>query len=298
MGYDKALFSGAEKRFYERDVSFNKFVNLSEEDIARIDKDIKERFGEVKSKGLDLYGEAIIYLSNPLIHHKYPDVDSRILFLIRLVDKDLSIFREYLSYDIPSIASLQTGDFLDTEDKLRERQAKVNLMISNIRKNLGFFNTRLIGYEAAYFRKFKDNKLFSVSANKNCFDKLVRYSNVGVFRLVDDEGYKRLSDLLAWYLEETNGNSDMFTIAFHILNQNNLFKFKNVGEQVAFLVMAGDSNLDLLRIYEEESKMSEVERRANEEFGFYDSRLLNLEKQYHHRFVPDKMVSIWSKYGV
>ena len=51
----------------------------------------------------------------------------------------------------------------------------------------------------------------------------------------------------------------------------------------------------MLKIYEEESRMKNVEDRITEQFGYFDVQLLILEKLFHSRFCPDKELSIWSK---
>ena len=51
----------------------------------------------------------------------------------------------------------------------------------------------------------------------------------------------------------------------------------------------------MLRIYEEESRMQNVEDRIKEQFGYYNTVLLSLERKFHNRFCPDKKVSVWTK---
>ena len=64
--------------------------------------------------------------------------------------------------------------------------------------------------------------------------------------------------------------------------------------QLIFLILASDPNLDALKIYEEESRMPNVEKRIKEEFGYYNPELLTLEKKFHKRFCPDKELSFWT----
>ena len=51
----------------------------------------------------------------------------------------------------------------------------------------------------------------------------------------------------------------------------------------------------MLRIYEEESMIPNVEDRIIEAFGYYNKELLTLERKFHERFCPDKKLSIWSE---
>ena len=51
----------------------------------------------------------------------------------------------------------------------------------------------------------------------------------------------------------------------------------------------------MLRIYEKESMMKNIEERIIEQFGYFNKDLLILEKIFHERFCPNKKLSIWSK---
>ena len=68
-----------------------------------------------------------------------------------------------------------------------------------------------------------------------------------------------------------------------------------ISQQLALFVLLVDSDLDMLRIYEEESMMPRVKERIIEEFGYFNTELLALERKYHKRFCPDKKVSVWTK---
>ena len=64
---------------------------------------------------------------------------------------------------------------------------------------------------------------------------------------------------------------------------------------MALFILMVDSNLDMLRIYEEESMMPNIRQRITEEFGYFNMDLLALERKFHKRFCPDKKLSVWSK---
>ena len=38
-----------------------------------------------------------------------------------------------------------------------------------------------------------------------------------------------------------------------------------------------------------------IKERIIEEFGYFNTELLTLERKYHERFCPDKKVSVWTK---
>jgi len=49
----------------------------------------------------------------------------------------------------------------------------------------------------------------------------------------------------------------------------------------------------MLTIHEDENMTPVIQRRSNEELGFYSKDLIDLERLYHQRFCPDKEISIW-----
>ena len=88
---------------------------------------------------------------------------------------------------------------------------------------------------------------------------------------------------------------DAKVASYSVTRQRKLLGLTSLAEQLAVFILLVDSNLDMLRIYEEESMMKYVEERITEQFGYYDKELLVLERKFHTRFCPDKELSIWSK---
>ena len=68
---------------------------------------------------------------------------------------------------------------------------------------------------------------------------------------------------------------------YSVIDQKKLLGLNNSYEQLALFILLVDGELDMLRIYEEESRMPNVEKRIIEDFGYYNSELLNLEKKFH-----------------
>ena len=78
-------------------------------------------------------------------------------------------------------------------------------------------------------------------------------------------------------------------------NQMQLIGLNTFAEQLAFYILVVDPNLDMLRIYEEESMIPNVEERIIEEFGYYNAELIKIEKKFHQRFCPSKKLSVWTE---
>lgn len=66
---------------------------------------------------------------------------------------------------------------------------------------------------------------------------------------------------------------------------------KNYEEKFIFLVNIVDKELDLLMIAEGFSDINEIAKNAREVLGFYDEKLLKIEKMYQRKYFPDKDLS-------
>ena len=83
--------------------------------------------------------------------------------------------------------------------------------------------------------------------------------------------------------------------SYNITNQKKLLGLTTSAEQLALFILLVDSNLDMLKIYEEESMVKNIKERIIEQFGFFEPELLTLERKFHDRFCPDKKLSPWTK---
>ncbi len=295
MSYSEGMtFTALEGKLYSRDVDFNKFNNTTLEDIKLIDADIQSRF-PLDLNGLARYNDVLVYLTNPFIYHTYPNIDLRLLYLIRAVDPNLVLLNEFYNTDMPSLNEISKALEEDKETLTVLRKRGSLLLKKTIREQLGFYNSKVLGYEQAYFNRFLKDKEFIRNANITYFIKLMDLIQGKVlFTFIDSDTEKTLSDKVAWYLEQTSGKRDAYTVSFHLLCQNSLLGLRTRREQFAFFVMVVDPELKLLRIYEEESRMPEVKRRALEELGYYSDKMIELEKAYKMRFMPDAKLSVWS----
>ena len=58
-------------------------------------------------------------------------------------------------------------------------------------------------------------------------------------------------------------------------------------------VMLVDPELNMLKIYYDESMYQKMEERSLEELGFYNPELIRLEVEHHRTFTPEKKISEW-----
>lgn len=295
MSYSGGMaFTALEGRLYSRDVDFNKFNYITSEDIRLIDSDIKSRFPEDLT-GLARYNDVLVYLTNPFIYHTYPNVDLRLLYLIRAVDPNLIFLNEFYNTNIPSLDDISKAFDEERENLAMLRKSRSLSFKQKVREQIGFYNSKVLGYEQAYFNRFLKDKEFIRKANMGYFTKLMELVPKKVlFKFIDSDTERLLSDKVAWYLEQTGGCVDAYTVSFHLLCQNSMLGLKTRKEQMAFFITVVDPELKLLRIYEEESRIQEVKRRAIEELGFYDDKMIEIEKAYKKRFMPDVKLSVWS----
>ena len=144
-----------------------------------------------------------------------------------------------------------------------------------------------------YFNKFLSEKeLVTEVGNNNQEAVIFRAKVLRDFNGVSDERFEQLKDIAQGCLAIAPYDTKVAT--YSVINQKKLLGLSGMAEQLALFILLVDSELDMLRIYEEESMMSEVERRITEQFGYYNPELLNLEKKFHKRFFPDKELSFWT----
>lgn len=284
-----------EKRLNEKTRDFNNFKTITDSDIAKIDELIKSRNDESsKEKPTQKYHDVLAFLTHPGIHRIIPNPDCYALFFIKALDEDLEAFKTYLSYSIPSLSEIeQQPEPIRASLQVKSQIAKKKAM-TLIRKKIGFFNQSLIKFELAYFNKFIRTKQLVRIDHQPSLNHLLEYVKKDLsLDSISDEDIKRLFDTSIWY-QDINSSPNFANVAFNIVYQSQLLGLENIAEQLAFLIMNCDQNLTLLRIYEEESLLPKIKKRAIEELGFYDPRLITLEASYQKRIMPDTKISIWS----
>ena len=147
-----------------------------------------------------------------------------------------------------------------------------------------------------FFKRLFSEKELITEVRCNNQDILMKSSKLlRSFKSISDERYAGLVDIAQIWSSLVPEKHNSKIAAYSIIEQNNLLGLNNLAEQLALFILLIDSELDMLRIYEEESMMKNVEERIIEQFGYFNQELLVLERKFHTRFCPDKQLSIWSK---
>lgn len=283
-----------EKRLNEKTRDFNGFKNITDSDIAKIDELIKSRITDTNETRTQKYYDVLAFLTHPRIHRIIPNVDCCALYFIKALDEDLETLKTYLSYSIPSSSEIELQPEPIRASLQEKTQNAKKKAMTLIRKKIGFYNHSLIKFEQAYFNKFiRAKQLVSINHQPSLDHLLGNVKKDLSLDSISDEDINRLFDTSIWY-QDINSSPNFANVAFNIVYQRQLLGLETVAEQLAFLIMNCDQNLTLLRIYEEESRLPEIKKRAIEELGFYDPRLITLEKSYQKRIMPDTKISIWS----
>lgn len=290
-------------KFYEKGKESKRFMDLTEDDLKELKKKVEEKrqmmsdnvtFRSVHMPKFDVYQSALEYLTNPTIHLKYRTFDERVAFLIMMVDPELVLFREYLKLNVISKEEIaKVEDKKERAALLQKRNQAILNFQSTVREKLGFYDAKLIKYEEMYFNKFLGEKeLITEVGNNNQEAIIFRAKVLSNFDSVSDERFEQLKDIAQGCLSIAPYDTKVAT--YSVINQKKLLGLSGMAEQLALFILLVDSELDMLRIYEEESMMSEVERRIIEQFGYYNPELLKLEKKFHKRFCPNKELSFWT----
>lgn len=289
------------EKLYQKEGDFLSYQDVTEEKLAEIAKKVYH-YEEVRSKlshqntNLAKYLEILEFLTNPRIHYELPTFDEKVLFLIMAVDPNLITFKEFLKVNLPSINTINETEEPDEQEKLaNSRSQKIRYYQTQVRSILGFYDTKLLKYEEKYFSKFLNQKeLLTDIAQDNTQKFLSLKMLMEPLSTITSERFQELQEKAQTWLSLTD-NNDIQTAIYSILKQNSLIGLKSFAEYFAFFVLVTDPSLDMLRIYEEESKINNIKKRIIEAFGYYEPELLSIEKEYHQAFCPDKKLSIWSK---
>lgn len=289
-------------KLYQKEREFKKFETLSLDDVAKIAKklyskqEMNAQSGFFRKDKLTKYMDTLTYLTNPSIHMELKTYDERIIFLIISVDPELEAFKEFLKTNItPTKVINAEQDPKKQQELISQRESEILEMQTRIRNKIGFYDSKLLKYEETYFKRFISSKELITKVNQDNITKLLRIIPlISSFNDISDERYQILQEKAKEWLATTNCENDLFTAAYSCSEQKETIGLNGIIEELIFLVLIGDPELDVLRIYEEESRMDEVERRCKEAFNYYNKDLITLERLYHERFCPEKTLSPWT----
>ena len=289
-------------KLYQKEREFKKFETLSLDDVAKVAKklyskqEMNAQSGFFRKDKLTKYMDTLTYLTNPSIHMELKTYDERIIFLIISVDPELEAFKEFLKTNItPTKVINAEQDPKKQQELISQRESEILEMQTRIRNKIGFYDSKLLKYEETYFKRFISSKELITKVNQDNITKLLRIIPlISSFNDISDERYQILQEKAKEWLATTNCENDLFTAAYSCSEQKETIGLNGIIEELIFLVLIGDPELDVLRIYEEESRMDEVERRCKEAFNYYSKDLITLERLYHERFCPEKTLSPWT----
>lgn len=290
-------------KLYGREFDFKSFQDITEEKLAEIAKkvyrreEIKTYSNPSQNNNLIKYIETLEYLTNQPIHHEIPSFDERILFLIMSVDPNLVTFKEFLKLNIPSVASIdELTDPKEQEKLTNHRQTQLGKYKTNVRSILGFFDIKLLKFEEKYFNRFLNQKELLTDINQDNTKKFLALRIfMEPFSTITTERYLELQSKAQIWLSLTNQNGNLQTAIYSVLKQKDLIGLDNLAECYTFFILVTDPELDMLKIYEEESRTNIIQKRIIEAFGYYHQEMISLEREYHQAFCPEKQISIWSK---
>ena len=292
-------------KFYQRENESKNFKELSEIQLSELAKKAyrtQEKMTDFllqKEKtisNMEKYHKTLQYLTNPRIYFDLKTFDERLAFLIIMTDPNLVTFKEFLKINLISIAKINKIEDEEKRNNLKNiRTQSIETYKSIVRKKIGFFDIKLLKYEEIFFKKFLNEKELITEICCNNQDIIIIMAKaLKDFNSITQERYKELIDISkAWLLlVKEKHNSKIAT--YSITNQKKLLGLNTLEEQLALFILLTDSNLNMLRIYEEESTIKNIEERIIEQFGYYNKELLILERKFHDRFYQNKDLSIWS----
>ena len=259
---------------------------------------MKEKISDnTQQSKLERYQKTLQYLTNRLIHFDLKTFDERIAYLIMMTDPNLIMFKEFLKLNLISISEINKITDKNKRNYLKELRKQTILEYeSKVREKIGFFDIKLLKYEEIFFKKYFNKKELVTEVESNNQDNIIsKAKSLKNFNSISDERFKELVDIAETWLTLAPKNYNFKVASYSVTNQHKLLGLKNAEEQLALFILLIDNNLDMLKIYEEESMMKIIEEKITEQFGYFNIELLILEKKFHEKFCPDKKVSIWSK---
>ena len=293
-------------KFYQNERNFKGFSELSEDRLVELSKKVYRRdeiFSDTETRGfgrflkLERYQRTLQYLTSVNVHLDYKSFDEKLAFLIMMTDPELVTFKEFLKLDLMSLNDIsKVEDEKERNRLIRLKNQTIAEYETTVRERIGFFDAKLLKYEELFFKRFFNERELVTEVGRNNQDRLMSMGKLlPDFNGISDKRYEELVDVANTWLSMAPNKYNSYIAAYSVTNQNKLLGLNNLAEQLVLFILLVDRNLDMLRIYEEESQMKYMEERTMEEFGYFNTDLLELEKRFHDRFCPKKKVSIWTK---
>ncbi len=292
------------RQFHSRSVSYNRFKNITEQDIERIkgkvdqmNKSLPKTSQSRENDGLDRYIKSLRFLISPTVYLDYKTFDEKILHLILAVDPDFVTYKSFLTSDITTLEEIDKAEDVKEKKRLQERRRiGLDIFETNVRKQIGVYDPNFLKYERLLTLTLFKTEGFVSDIKVRSLPQLIKKAElVKDIKPVTHLDLARLKQIAQRWGIEAKDPKDLNSLAYNILCKFKDLKLRNIPEQIILFILIADPNLDLLRIFEEESTYPKMEERAKTELGFYGQGLINVEKQYHDKFEPEKQISAWTK---
>lgn len=280
-------------------------MELSEEQLSILAKNVYRRLESIstlsekadKKSKLELYQNTLQYLTTPPVYLNLRTFDERIAYLIMMTDPNLVTFKEFLKTDLISLSDIDKTESQKEKNVLRKtREQTISTYKSIVREKIGFFDVKLLKYEELFFKRFFNEKELVTEVGSNNQDSLITKAKfLKDFNSISDDRYEELVSVAQTWLSLIPDKYNSKVATYSVTKQKKLLGLTNSTEQLALFILLVDSNLDMLKIYEEECTFENIEERIINNFGYFNKDLIALERKFHDRFCPDKELSVWSK---
>lgn len=292
-------------RFYSKKNYYNKFMNITSDDLESIKKDSENFLLENQnllnpslSTKQNIYEKTFRKIATSNLKNNLISYDKKIIFLIMCVDPQLVMYRTYFLFGLKVGNNLT--NILDKESKKLNniRDQKVLRYLRFIENYFGFIDGHLLAFEGDYFEAFVKDKMLmqyvqSLDYLPNIFN-LTKFVNS--FESISQQRYNDLVNMAIIWEFNNKGLSKTLklgTASFNIIRQAKLLELKSVKEQLIMFILLIDKDLKILDIYENESNFERIEEEIRKEFGFYHKDLIRIEKRFYERFYNGKEKRLW-----
>lgn len=272
------------KKFYSNSKEFNFFESLNSNIKEKINTILTTRFPEeiFPRQSIKRYLSVLTYLMNGKDNTEFMTFDEKIAFLIEAIDPDLSIYYYFLRCGYSTLSP-------------KEEQSKIESdLIHFIESIVGDFDAQFLKYEELYFQRVLKNSSILSYINSDYSSKFFEsFKAIRSFQEVREVEFQILSKKADYYRMNCKTPNSVNTICFNMNNPNNVLELWNISYKAIFFISVIDPNLKALKIYAEESHVSQVKKRMVEELGFYHEDFVRLEEMYRRRFFPEMKINEW-----
>ena len=291
----------AKELFYENKDTFCYFAEISE-DIVRYASEMVHNFKKnylipkqdrSALKRMD-YTNTLEYLTSANCNDL--SFDYKVLILILVVDPDLMIYKMFCETSFISKKQIESENNIYVRPILtRKRIEQITDVQTRITELLGFFDKQLLYYELFYMNKIVCRHRINTMVLRNPYPDFLRDSlEAQSIEGVSNTRFNEIEALAKKFVEQIDTPATIAIVCNAIIYQNEQLQLQTTREKFIFFLLTLDSDFSLLTIYEEESHVEEIKKRALQELKFYDENLVVLERLLLRRFYPEKLKNVTS----